>query len=160
MKISNSMMTGISFGLTSAAITTLGLMVGLNSTTHSQLVVLGGVLTIAIADALSDSLGIHISEESKKDNEKTDVWEATFATFGSKLIFGLTFAIPVILLDLDLAMIVSVLWGLFALSILSFYIARRNKENPLHVIAEHIGIAVFVILVTNFLGEWIGTTFG
>jgi len=156
----HSLKIGFSFGLTSGAITTLGLMVGLHSGTHSKTVVIGGILVIAIADALSDSLGIHISEESKKNNEKTDVWEATFATFGSKLIFGLTFAIPVILLDLDLAMIVSVLWGLFALSILSFYIARRNKENPLHVIAEHIGIAVFVILVTNFLGEWIGPTFG
>ena len=49
--------TGISFGLTSAVITTLGLMVGLNSGTHSQIVVLGGIITIAIADAFSDALG-------------------------------------------------------------------------------------------------------
>ena len=158
MKISKSMMTGISFGLTSATITTLGLMVGLNSTTHSQLVVLGGVITIAIADALSDSLGIHISEEASKD-DGTNVWEATFATFGSKLIFGLTFAIPLLILDLDHAVIASILWGLLALAGLSFYIAKANKENPLHVIAEHIGIAIFVIIITNFLGAWIAATF-
>ena len=35
--------TGMAFGLTSAVITTLGLMVGLHSGTHSRLVVLGGI---------------------------------------------------------------------------------------------------------------------
>jgi len=59
----DSLRTGISFGLTSAVITTLGLMVGLHSGTGSRLVVLGGILTIAIADAFSDALGIHISEK-------------------------------------------------------------------------------------------------
>ncbi|UCE51174.1 MAG: hypothetical protein JSV31_18140 [Desulfobacterales bacterium] len=46
----DSLRTGISFGLTSAVITTLGLMVGLHSGTHSKIVVLAGILTIAIAD--------------------------------------------------------------------------------------------------------------
>ncbi|TKS61160.1 MAG: membrane protein [Nitrospira sp.] len=57
--------TGLSFGLTSGVITTLGLMVGLHSGTHSRAIVIGGILTIAIADAMSDALGIHVSEESK-----------------------------------------------------------------------------------------------
>ncbi len=61
----NSLHTGIAFGLTSAVITILGLMVGLHSGTHSKNFVLGGNLTIAIADAFSDALGIHASEESK-----------------------------------------------------------------------------------------------
>ena len=46
-------------------ITTLGLIVGLHSGTHSRAIVIGGILTIAIADAMSDALGIHVSEESK-----------------------------------------------------------------------------------------------
>ena len=36
--------TGVSFGLTSGVITTLGLMVGLYSGTHSRTVVIGGIL--------------------------------------------------------------------------------------------------------------------
>jgi len=43
--------TGVSFGLTSGIITTLGLMVGLHSGTQSRIAVVGGILTIAIADA-------------------------------------------------------------------------------------------------------------
>ena len=53
-----SFKTGFSFGLTSGVITTLGLMVGLHSGTHSRSVVIGGILTIAVADAMSDALGM------------------------------------------------------------------------------------------------------
>jgi hypothetical protein len=60
--------TGVSFGLTSGAITTLGLMVGLHSETKSTAVVVGGVLTIAIADAFSDALAIHVAEESENQH--------------------------------------------------------------------------------------------
>ena len=51
--------TAILFGLTSAVISTLGLMVGLHSGIGSKTVILAGVLTIAIADASSNALGIH-----------------------------------------------------------------------------------------------------
>ncbi|MCR4290314.1 MAG: hypothetical protein NUV86_08670, partial [Candidatus Scalindua sp.] len=59
-----SLKTGIIFGLTSGTITTLGLMIGLYSGTNSRCIVIGGILTIAVADSLSDALGIHISEEA------------------------------------------------------------------------------------------------
>jgi VIT1/CCC1 family predicted Fe2+/Mn2+ transporter len=84
----HSLKTGFSFGLTSGIITTLGLMVGLHSGTHSKLVVVGGILTIAIADAFSDALGIHISEESENKHTKKEIWESTISTFLSKFVFG------------------------------------------------------------------------
>jgi VIT1/CCC1 family predicted Fe2+/Mn2+ transporter len=155
--LKDSIKTGISFGLTSAIITTLGLMVGLDTTTHSQVVVLSGILMIAIADALSDSLGIHISQESKKEHDGKEVWEATGATFVSKLVFALTFAVPVILLPLGTAIIVSIAWGLLSLAVLSYFIARNNGENPIYVIGEHIGIALVVIVGTYLVGSFVAT---
>ena len=107
-----SLRTGISFGLTSAVITTLGLMVGLHSGTGSKMVVIGGVLIIAIADAFSDALGIHISEESKNVHTARQIWGATIATFMAKFIFALTFVVPILLLSLSSAIIVSLVWGL------------------------------------------------
>ncbi|MBW1641510.1 MAG: VIT1/CCC1 transporter family protein, partial [Deltaproteobacteria bacterium] len=69
-----SLRKGISFGLTSGTITTLGLMVGLHSGTHSRMVVIGGILTIAVADAFSDALGIHISAESENECSPKEIW--------------------------------------------------------------------------------------
>lgn len=155
----HSIKTGFSFGLTSGIITTLGLMVGLHSGTHSKLAVLGGILTIAIADAFSDALGIHISEESEGKHSVKEIWESTLSTFFSKFVFALTFVIPVLLLNLSTAIIVSVVWGLSLLSILSFRIAREQKKPPLRVIGEHLIIAIVVILTTHYVGDWMSSTF-
>ena len=155
----HSLKTGFSFGLTSGIITTLGLMVGLHSGTHSKLVVVGGILTIAIADALSDALGIHISEEAKNKHTAREIWEATIATFLSKFIFALTFIIPILLFQLSTAIVISVIWGLSLLGIFSFQIAKDQKTNPWKVVIEHLVIALIVIIITHHVGGWVGSTF-
>ena len=151
---------GFSFGLTSGIITTLGLMVGLHSGTHSKLIVLGGILTIAIADAFSDALGIHISEESENKHITKEIWQSTISTFISKFVFALTFVIPVLLFELSTAIVVSIIWGLLILSILSYRIAKEQKAKPWKVIAEHLIIALVVIVITHYLGDWISSRFG
>lgn len=148
--------TGLSFGLTSAIITTLGLMVGLHSGTKSKLVVISGILIIAIADAFSDALGIHISEESENKHTTGEIWEATITTFFAKFIFASTFIIPLLLFPLSTAIIVSVLYGLVLLSLFSLYMAKEQGERPWKVIAEHLLIAVVVIVITHYVGDWVG----
>jgi len=155
-----SYIKGISFGLTSGIITTLGMMVGLNSGTHSKLAVLGGVLTIAIADAFSDALGIHISEESENQHTTKEIWESTFATFIAKFVFALTFVIPILLFELNQAIWASIIWGMFVLGCISCWMARDQKEPIWHVMGEHWGIAAAVIVITHYVGEWIAMTFG
>ena len=154
-----SFKTGISFGLTSGVITTLGRMVGLHSGTHSKPAVLGGILTIAIADAFSDALGIHVSEESENVHTKKQIWASTLSTFISKFIFALTFVIPVLVFEFPLAILVSVVWGLGALSVLSYKIATSQKTKPWRVIAEHLLIAFTVIVITHFVGDLVSVAF-
>jgi len=154
-----SMKTGFSFGLTSGIITTLGLIVGLNAGTHSKTAVIGGILTIAIADAFSDALGIHVSQESQNTQSDRSIWEATVVTFLAKLVFSLTFIIPVLLLKLDKAVFASVIWGFSILAIFSFIIAKGEKKNPKNVVIEHLVIGLVVIFLTNLLGNWIAGIF-
>ncbi len=152
----DSITTGISFGLTSGVITTLGLMVGLHSGTHSRLAVMGGILTIAIADAFSDALGIHISEECENVHTHKQIWAATISTFLSKLLFALTFMIPVMLFALSTAIIVSMVWGLSIMAIFSYKMAVRQKQNPIAIVGEHLMIAAMVMVITHFVGDWVG----
>ena len=151
-----SIKTGFSFGLTSGTITTLGLMVGLHSGTHSKMVVIGGILTIAIADAFSDALGIHISEEAQNTNTSRHIWESTIATFVSKFVFTLTFVVPILLFELSTAILIGLCWGLSLLSLFSYHIARSQNQKPWRVIMEHLVIAIVVIVTTHFIGDWIG----
>ena len=156
----HSFKVGFSFGLTSGIITTLGLMVGLHSGKHSRLAVIGGILIIAIADALSDALGIHISEESESKHTVKEIWVSTISTFLSKFVFSSTFIIPVLLFNLYTAIVISIIWGLFTLCVLSFILAKEQGERSWKVIAEHLIIALTVITITHYVGDWISLTFG
>jgi VIT1/CCC1 family predicted Fe2+/Mn2+ transporter len=147
--------TGISFGLTSGVITTLGLIVGLHSGTHSTLAVTGGVLTIAVADAMSDALGIHIAEESNPRRSSHRVWQATLATFAAKLVMALTFLVPLLLFTLGTAIVVSIVWGFAVLTLLSWRLARLQGAPAWRVIGEHLLIAAIVVVATHLLGDWL-----
>jgi VIT1/CCC1 family predicted Fe2+/Mn2+ transporter len=154
-----SVTIGLCFGLTSATITTLGLMIGLESGTGSRLVVIGGIITIAVADAFSDALGIHMSEESDNKPVK-DVWIATATTWLAKFFFALTFLIPVLLVkNLATAMQIAVVYGLILLALLSVYLAKKQKESPIRVVFEHLIIAILVIILTHYVGQWVQATF-
>jgi vacuolar iron transporter family protein len=154
----DSIRTGVTFGLTSGVITTLGLMVGLHSGTHSRLVVIGGILMIAIADSFSDALGIHISEESENVHTSKQIWASTVATFLSKFLFTLTFVIPVLIFSLSIAMVVGLVWGMSVLTILSYVMAKQQDKKPWKVIFEHLIITFVVITITHFLGDSIRNT--
>ena len=122
------------------------------------IVVIGGILTIAIADALSDALGIHVSEEFEDKHTTKEIWESTISTFFSKLIFALTFIIPILLFPLSAAVAVSVVWGLSLITIFSFYMAKQAKKKgvkPYKVVIEHLVIAVFVIIATHYIGDFV-----
>ena len=155
----HSVETGFTFGLTSGIITTLGLMVGLHSGTGSKLAVIGGVATIAIADAFSDALGIHMSEEAERKHSPREIWEATISTFAFKFLFTVTFIIPLLIFRLSTATVVSIAWGLSLLSIFSFSKAKKQKINPWKAVTEHLGIALVVIALTHYIGDWISLLF-
>jgi VIT1/CCC1 family predicted Fe2+/Mn2+ transporter len=151
--------TGIFFGATSGVITTVGLVVGLHAGTESLVAVLGGILVVAVADAMSDAMGIHLAQEADPTSTSDHVWAATFWTFITKLVVALTFALPLLWLPLQTAVIVSVSWGLLVITLLSAYLARIQKVRALHVITEHLAITIVVIVVTYFIGSWVKTAF-
>ena len=128
---------------------------GVHAVTHSRLAVIGGILTIAIADAFSDALGIHISEESENIHTPKQIWTATIATFLSKFVFASTFIVPVLFLELQPAVLVSILWGLGVLSFASYGMAKEQEENAFKVVGEHLLIAAAVIIITYNTGRWI-----
>jgi len=156
----HSLETGFSFGITSGIITTLGLIVGLSSGTQSKATVIGGILTIAIADSFSDALGIHISEESEGKHTDREIWQSTIFTFLAKFIFASLFVLPILYFDLPAAVIVSVIIGLSLLSILSYLLSRKQNSKAWNVVLEHLAVAIVVILLTHYAGIWIASIFG
>ena len=150
--------TRFSFGATAAIITNLSLVVGLRTGEHVKLSIIAGMLVIALADNVSDSVGIHIYQESECLAQK-EVWLTTLTNFMTRLLVSLTFIALVLFLPLPLAALVSLIWGLSLLGFISYHIARERGLNPYMAILEHLSIALIVVLMSDFFGRLVITKF-
>ena len=147
-------LTNFSFGGTSAIITNISLIVGLNSKSN----IIGGLLVIALADNISDSLGIHIFQESETQHEASNLL-STVSNFTVRLLVSLTFILIILLLPIYSAQIVAVIWGVILLSSMTYLIARANKSDPIPEVVKHLAIAVVVIAASKFIGNEIRNLF-
>ncbi|MCK5655338.1 MAG: hypothetical protein KAI03_03485, partial [Candidatus Aureabacteria bacterium] len=74
-------------------------------------------------------------------------------------VFALTFIVPLLLCTLQTAILVSIAWGLSMLGIFSYFMARKQNTNPWKAVAEHLIIALVVICLTHYAGDWIAKVF-
>jgi VIT1/CCC1 family predicted Fe2+/Mn2+ transporter len=141
-------------GATAAIITSMGLIAGLNHGDGARTSIITGLLIIAIADNISDSLGIHIYKESEGAS-KQDIRSSTYGNFTVRLVLASTFVVIVLLFSSHIAFVVSTIWGLLLLAILSHLIAKKRKSRPMREIVWHLVIALIVIAGSRLLGNLI-----
>lgn len=143
-----------SMGATAAIITSMGLIAGLNQGDSARTSVITGLLIIAIADNVSDSLGIHIYKESEGASRR-DINSFTYGNFIVRLFLAFTFVLIVLMFSSHTAFIVSSIWGLVLLTILSYLIAKKRKTSSLREIVWHLAVALMVIAGSKLLGNLI-----
>jgi VIT1/CCC1 family predicted Fe2+/Mn2+ transporter len=145
-------LTRFSFGTTSAIVTSLAFIVGLSGS--SKIAIILSLLVFAVADNISDSLGLHIFQESDLKQAKV-LTVSTFSNFFTRLSLVLVFVLLVALLPIEYAAIASLIYGISLLSILSYLIAKERKSSPYLSIFAHIAIAILVIAISYLLRIWI-----
>ena len=151
-------LTKISFGVTSAIVTSLAFIVSLSNNVEPRMPIIGSLLVFAIADNVSDSLGIHIFQESDlKKNEAVNT--STISNFVTRFLVILSFAALVYLLPIQLAVIASVIWGFSMLMTLTYLIAVERETKPLPSLIQHFAIAAFVVFGSFLLRSWITAIF-
>ena len=146
--------TKVSFGITSAVITSLALIAGLDTITNPKSGIIGSILVIALADNLSDSMGIHLYLESEHivGNE---VWLSTLTNFLARLGVSLSFILLIAFLPIRTAVVCSIVWGFAVLAGLSYAIQHKRGKNPLYEALVHIGLAALVITGSHFAGSFL-----
>jgi VIT1/CCC1 family predicted Fe2+/Mn2+ transporter len=143
-----------SMGATAAIITSMGLIAGLTQSDTMRQTTIAGLLIIAIADNISDSLGIHIYKESE-GAKKREILSATFGNFLLRLILVVSFIMIVVLFPSVQALIISSVWGLTLLILLSYSIAKAKKTTVRAEIIWHVVVALLVIIGSKLLGGFI-----
>ena len=146
------------FGSSAAIISNASLIPELGSARAGKGPILGGLLTLALADNISDSLGIRFYKESEGCGEGQSRL-ATILNFLSRLLISFSFIVIVLIFPTSQAMIVGIVWAFLLLALISYLITRRNGQNSVLEIIKHVLIAVVVIALSRWVGRLIAGHF-
>jgi len=135
-------------------VTSVGLIVGFNAAEAQKGTLVGGLLIIAIADNLTDSLSIHVYQESELLPGRTAFTE-TVSNFATRLGVSLSFIVLVAVASLSVAAVASVIWGLILLTTLTSLVAKERGVRLLPEVGKHMAVACAVILVSVAIGSWV-----
>jgi VIT1/CCC1 family predicted Fe2+/Mn2+ transporter len=143
-----------SIGATAAIITSMGLIAGLTQGIGEKSNIITGLLIIAIADNISDSFSIHMYKESEGASKK-EINSSTIGNFITRFIIAFSFVLIIFFLPPFTAFIVSSIYGLVLLAILSYLISQHKESQPFREVAWHLVIAILVIAGSKLLGSLI-----
>lgn len=146
--------TRFSFGGTAAVVTSMALIMGLQAAAATRPAIVSGLLIVAVADNLSDSLSIHMYQESESLEPKA-AFRSTVTNFATRLLATLAFILLVVSVPRPLMVPASIAWGLGLLVILSFFIARQRGQGPISEAFKHVLAAAVIIGISRTIGAWI-----
>jgi VIT1/CCC1 family predicted Fe2+/Mn2+ transporter len=135
-------------------VTSLGLIAGFAAAGASTATVVGALLIIAVADNLTDSLSIHIYQESEQLGARA-VFRATLMNYVTRLLVSLSFVALVLALPLEWALVVALGWGLLLLGIVTRLVARRRGASVMRELWKHLAATVVVLAVSRVVGTLI-----
>jgi VIT1/CCC1 family predicted Fe2+/Mn2+ transporter len=143
-----------SFGSTAAIVTSVGLIVGLDTEAVSRATLVSGLAIIAVADNISDSLSIHVYQESE-NLEARAALRATLSNFVARLVVAMTFVALVLLVPPPALVPAALAWGFALLAALTYRVARARGARPGREIVKHVLVALAVVGASRGLGAWI-----
>jgi len=146
----------ISFGAVSAIVTSVGLIFGFGAAEFSKPTIIAGLLIAGLADNLTDSLSIHIYQESEKLEQRT-AFVATLGNFVVRLFISLSFIVFVLAFSMANAIAAALTWGVLLLIGLTWAVARSRAASVSMEILKHLSVAGVVVGVSHITGVLIHT---
>ena len=148
--------TMISFGGTAAVVTSMALIVGLEAANAGKAAMLSALLIAAVADNLTDSLSVHMYQESERMEQK-EVFRGTFSNLATRFIVCLSFVLIVCVFRGRAAGVAGVAWGMSLLAGLTYILARHRRVSVISELGKHLAAALLIIVVSQAIGRWINT---
>ena len=132
----------------------MALIAGLDAAKTGRASMVSALLIAAVADNLTDSLSVHMYQESERLEQK-EAFIGTLSNFVTRLLLCLSFVLIVVPLPEHIAALWGLAWGISLLLILTYILARYRKVSVMSEISKHLGVAVAIIFVSQYIGHWI-----
>jgi hypothetical protein len=144
----------VSFGAASAIVTSMGTIIGFGAASISKPTIIAGLLIVGIADNATDSLSIHIYQESEK-LEQHAAFRAMIGNFATRLIISLSFIALVFSFSSTKLLLACLVWGVLLLAGLTWFVAVNRNANVLAEVLKHLTVAAAVIAASLATGAFI-----
>lgn len=152
---------GMFFGVNSGVITTTGLLAGISQISLTPIYLIITIMSLAISDSASESMGLFISKKAQNLNDRTDGPLLSMLSLSTtKFIIVSSFLLPLLFtksLKYYKNLIWPLMWGLFLLCILDYNLSIRRKENFFTFYIPHVLVLVFVVFCSKYLGKIINS---
>ena len=149
----------VSFGGTAGIVTSMALIVGLSTLNAGNKTIISALLIAALADNFTDSLSVHIYQESERLEAK-EAFYGTLTNFAARLGICISFALLVATTPKLMAVAAALIWGTFLLSALSYMIARERHVSVVSEVVKHLIVAIAIIFASRAIGYWINNYVG
>ena len=142
----------ISYGGTAAIVTSMTLITGLNAVGTGKSTLITALLIIALADNITDSLSIHIYQESERLDER-EAFIGTLSNFTTRLLGSLSFVLIVLVFPPKVVVLVSIVWGNLLLGVLTYFLARERNVRILPEVIKHLIVAAVAISTSKIIAH-------
>jgi VIT1/CCC1 family predicted Fe2+/Mn2+ transporter len=142
----------ISYGGTAAIVTSMALITGLNAVGTGKSTLITALLIVALADNITDSLSIHIYQESERLDER-EAFIGTLSNFITRLFGSLSFVLIVIVFPPKVVVLGSIVWGNLLLGVLTYFLARERKVRILPEVIKHLVVAAVAIIISKIIAH-------
>jgi len=144
----------ISFGGTAAIVTSMALITGLDAVGTAKSTLISALLIAALADNLTDSLSIHIYQESVRLDER-EAFIGTLTNFITRLLGSLSFVLIVAVFPPNVVVLAAIVWGMLLLGVLTYLLARERNVGILSEVIKHFVVAAAAIITSKVIAYFI-----
>lgn len=144
------------FGVSSAVMTTMGVVASLDAATDSRAAILGGIASIAVADSISDAFGIFSAKKAERGVSAAAAARSALGTLWGKAAIAGTFLLPFAFLASPAATYVAVGWGAALLVLVSAQISFVKEERFWKNALGNLAAAAAIVALARLVGEAVG----
>ena len=151
----NHKLSGIYYGVISATMTVIGLIIGLSTGTDSKSTILLGIISLIFADTLADAFGIYMANKVNKNDDISPVKQGLYVVL-SKGSVGLSFLLIYYLIhNMYICQIVSIIWSYIIIIVSCYHLAETNKEDKIKTISKYTIITTIIVIITALISKCI-----
>lgn len=136
-------------GVTSGIITTLGLMMGVNSSNPTRRSIMVAILAMAIGNSCSDAYSVYNARQAERGSNRRVAWRFALMTLAGEFVFTLSFVLAVAILPLSTGIIANLAWGTIALALFSAEQAVVGQKNVILSVGFNLGLAAAIVVLTS-----------